>query len=79
MGIRELRFHDLRHSGLTWSAATGASIAELMRRAGHASQTAAMRYQHATDDRDRVLAHALADLASRAGEQPVRSPTDAKS
>lgn len=67
LDLTGLRFHDLRHSGLTWSAATGASIAELMRRAGHASQAAAMRYQHATDDRDRVLAHALADLADRAG------------
>ncbi len=67
VGRPEFRFHDLRHSGLTWSAATGASIAELMRRAGHASQAAAMRYQHATDDRDRILAHALADLADRAG------------
>jgi hypothetical protein len=45
-------------------------MAELMRRAGHASQTAAMRYQHATDDRDRALAHALAELAGQAvGEQ----------
>jgi integrase len=66
VGRRDLRFHDLRHSGLTWSAATGASVAELMRRAGHASQAAALRYQHATDDRDRVLADALADLAQRA-------------
>jgi integrase len=64
LGRSELRFHDLRHSGLTWSAATGASIAELMRRAGHASQSAALRYQHATDDRDRALAEALARLAS---------------
>jgi integrase len=67
LGREDLRFHDLRHSGLTWSAATGASLAELMRRAGHASQAAAIRYQHATDDRDRVLALALANLASEAG------------
>jgi integrase len=73
----ELRFHDLRHSGLTWSAATGASIAELMRRAGHASQTAALRYQHATDDRDRVLALALANLAGHAcREQPEVGDTE---
>jgi hypothetical protein len=50
--------------------ATGASIAELMGRAGHASQTAALRYQHATDDRDRVLAQALARLADQSGEEP---------
>jgi integrase len=67
----DLRFHDLRHSGLTWSAATGASIAEPMRRAGHASQAAAIRYQHATDDRDRVLARALATLAGQPPTSPV--------
>jgi integrase len=68
VGRADLHFHDLRHSGLTWSAATGASVAELMRRAGHVSQTAALRYQHATDARDRVLADALAQLAGQTPE-----------
>lgn len=63
IGRDDLRFHDLRHSGLTWSAATGASVAELMRRASHASQAAALRYQHATDERDRAIAQALSRLA----------------
>ena len=63
IGRNDLRFHDLRHSGLTWSAATGASVAELMRRAGHASQAAALRYQHATDERDRAIAEALSRLS----------------
>ncbi|MGH8997619.1 MAG: hypothetical protein ACRDYB_16605 [Acidimicrobiales bacterium] len=57
-----LHFHDLRHSGLTWTAATGATLAELMRRAGHATPRAALIYQHATEDRDRVLADALSEL-----------------
>ena len=65
IGRHDLRFHDLRHSGLTWSAATGASVAELMRRAGHASQAAALRYQHATDERDLAIARALAELAQK--------------
>lgn len=64
VGRSDLHLHDLRHSGLTWSAAAGATVAELMRRAGHASPAAAMRYQHATEDRDRVLANALASLAA---------------
>lgn len=55
-GRPDLRLHDLRHSGLTWSAAAGATTAELMHRAGHASPAAALRYQHATADRDRALA-----------------------
>jgi integrase len=64
VGRPDLHIHDLRHSGLTWSAATGATVAELMRRAGHKSPVAAMTYQHATEDRDRVLADALAALAT---------------
>jgi hypothetical protein len=50
------------HAGDLGSGPLGA---ELMRRAGHAS-AAAMRYQHATEDRDRVLADALACLANGA-------------
>ena len=61
-----LHFHDLRHSGLTWTAATGATLAELMRRAGHASPRAALIYQHATEDRDKVLAAALSELHKQA-------------
>jgi integrase len=66
IGRSDLTMHDLRHSGLTWSAATGATPAELMRRAGHKSPAAAMRYQHATADRDAALAKALSAMA-RAG------------
>lgn len=62
IGRHDLHLHDLRHSGLTWAAATGATTAELMHRAGHASPVAALRYQHATKDRDRALADALAGL-----------------
>jgi integrase len=78
VGRPELRLHDLRHSGLTWSAATGASIAELMRRAGHSSPSAAMRYQHATEDRDASLAAALAELASQSNVSQLRRATDAR-
>ena len=47
-GRKDLRFHDLRHSGAVLAAATGASLAELMERLGHSTPQAAMRYQHAT-------------------------------
>ena len=43
------RFHDLRHTGNTLAASTGASIRELMVRLGHASPRAALIYQHATE------------------------------
>jgi integrase len=58
-GRPDLRFHDLRHTGATLAAATGATLAELMRRLGHSTPVAAMRYQHATDDRDKAIAEAL--------------------
>lgn len=75
IGRPDLRLHDLRHTGLTLAAATGATTAELMHRAGHASATAALRYQHATADRDRVLADALADLSQPADVVPLDAET----
>jgi len=62
IGRQDFRLHDLRHTGLSLAAATGATTAELMHRAGHASPAAALRYQHASQNRDRVLADALAEL-----------------
>jgi integrase len=59
IGRTDLHFHDLRHTGLTLAAATGATTAELMRRAGHASPDAALRYQHSTLERDSLLANKL--------------------
>jgi integrase len=56
------RLHDLRHLAATLTAATGASTKEIMARIGHASPAAALRYQHATEDRDRAIADALSDL-----------------
>ena len=44
-GRPELTLHYLRHTGLTWLAATGAPIPELMRRGGHFSPRAAIGYQ----------------------------------
>jgi integrase len=62
-GRPDLRFHDLRHTGATLAAAAGATMAELMRRLGHSSPAAAMRYQHAADDRDQAIAEALSEFA----------------
>jgi len=69
-GRPDLHLHDLRHSGLTWAAASGASVAELMRRGGHANPRAALRYQHATEDRDQAIADALAGLAKVGASGP---------
>jgi integrase len=59
----DLRWHDLRHSGAVLAAATGASLAELMARLGHSTPTAAMRYQHAAQGRDKQIAALLSKIA----------------
>ena len=60
------RFHDLGHTANTPAAATGASTKELMHRMGHASSPAAIRYQHATRERDVFIAGALDELVEAA-------------
>lgn len=63
-GRPDLHFHDLRHTGATLAAATGATLAELMARLGHSTPQAAMIYQHAAADRDRAIAEALSGFAT---------------
>jgi integrase len=62
VGLPNLHLHDLRHLAGTLAASTGAGTKELMYRLGHASQQAALRYQHATSDRDRAIADAIDQL-----------------
>lgn len=64
-GLNHLHLHDLRHSGNTWAASTGASTKELMARMGHTTSDAALRYQHASEDRDAEIAAALSAARSR--------------
>ncbi|NEK60232.1 site-specific integrase [Geodermatophilus sabuli] len=59
IGLPAVRPHELRHTGATLAAATGATTKELMRRLGHSSPAAALVYQHAADDRDAEIARAL--------------------
>ncbi|MDQ1628778.1 MAG: hypothetical protein QOI54_2522 [Actinomycetota bacterium] len=75
-GRPDLRFHDLRHTGATLAAATGATLAELMARMGHSTPAAAMRYQHAAADRDAAIADALSSFAL-ANMPPLRQMTKA--
>ncbi len=53
------RLHDLRHTGNHFAAQSGASTRELMSRMGHSSMRAALIYQHATEQRDQVIAATL--------------------
>ena len=59
---RDLRWHDLRHTGAVLAAQTGATLAELMGRLGHTTPGAALRYQHAAQGRDAEIARRLSAL-----------------
>jgi integrase len=58
-GLPTLRWHDLRSTGLTIAASTGASITALMNRAGHTSVRAAMIYQKLTKADDQKIADSI--------------------
>ena len=70
VGLSDLHFHDLRHTGGTLTATTGASIKELMARLGHSSVRAALIYQHATRDRDRAIAQVLGSFVREVRREP---------
>ena len=63
VGLDELKFHDLRHTGSTLAAQAGATMADLMQRLGHSTEVTARRYLHTVDGRDREIAAALSRLA----------------
>ncbi|NLW98092.1 MAG: tyrosine-type recombinase/integrase [Actinomycetales bacterium] len=67
IGLKDVHFHDLRHTGATWASEQGAGIAQLMRRLGHSTPRAALIYQHARDDADRILAERLDTFAPERG------------
>jgi hypothetical protein len=52
------------------AASTGASTKELMHRLGHASPRAALRYQHATAERDTAIADGIDRILEAAKDGP---------
>ena len=76
LGLGELHFHDLRHTGNTLAAATGASTRELMSRMGHSSSRAALHYQHASPERELAIAQRLSDMIAAVPLPPA--PTAAE-
>jgi integrase len=55
----EFRFHDLRQTGTTWAAGSGANLRELMERMGHSSTRAALVYLHGSRSGDRRIADGI--------------------
>lgn len=62
-GRPDLRVHDLRHTGATLAAASGATLAELMQRLGPSTVSAALAYQHAPQGSNKRIAAQLSVIA----------------
>ncbi|MFI0357448.1 tyrosine-type recombinase/integrase [Actinomadura sp. 9N407] len=75
LGVPNLHFHDLRHTGNTLAADMGVSLRNLMARMGHDNERAALRYQHQSSNADRTIANGL-DALVRAERQDDQDEGD---
>lgn len=66
LGLGRYRPYDTKHAGLTLAAQAGGTTRELMARAGHRTERAALIYQHVAEERNAVLAGAIDALAGGA-------------
>lgn len=67
-----LHLHDLRHTGNTLAAQAGATVRELMHRAGHSTSPAALIYLHAVDERNRAIAAGLNELVKETRQKEAK-------
>jgi integrase len=59
IGAEVLHFHDLRHTGNTFAASSGAGLRDLMARMGHDRERAALIYQHEARGADQAITSAI--------------------
>jgi len=71
-GIKDFRFHDLRHTFGTRAADAGASLRNIADVMGHANIHTTMRYAHATDQGRRRVVDAVNIEPKRAGQVSVK-------
>lgn len=70
IGAPGLHFHDLRHTGNTFAATSGAGLKDLMARMGHDSERAALIYQHQARGADKAITNAIDARRCRANQAP---------
>ena len=71
-GIPDLHLHDLRHTGNTLAAETGATLRELMDRMGHSSARAALVYLHAREERGQSIADGMNAMVRKAQKKAAK-------
>lgn len=61
-GIKDFRFHDLRHTGASWQAMNGVSQAFTQRILGHKTSAMTNRYSHLRDEGLRPVINDIGDI-----------------
>lgn len=79
-GVEGVRFHDLRHTALTWQLRSGADIVSVSKIAGHASVQMTQRYITESPDAQRKAVEAvgkvLAKVAMKVDQAPAAPRAD---
>jgi integrase len=78
LGLAGVHFHDLRHAGNIWASKAGMSTKDLMARMGHDDMRAALIYQRATSDADRLIAERLSALVNEHRQAGKKAEKKAK-
>jgi site-specific recombinase XerC len=73
---RGFHFHDLRHTGNTGAAGSGANLRELMDRMGHSSMRAALIYLHANRGASKAIAAGIDRQLAEAAETQAAKPAE---
>ena len=60
-GIRNFRFHDLRHTAASYLAMSGATLPELAAFLGHRTLAMVQRYAHLTESHSDSVAQRMAE------------------
>lgn len=75
-GLRRIRFHDLRHTFVTYCAAAGVPLAKVGDWVGHADESVTRVYRHSSADSEEFALAKLAEFDQiRTTNAPLRSAT----
>ena len=68
-GIKDFRFHDLRHTFASWIAMNSKDIYAVQNLLGHSSPSVTKRYAHLTDDYLRSVVESVPDFGSSSASE----------